>query len=428
MELTLARVRGRSPSAHVSGHGGLAGGRKICRNAYSSDLRVGEHCRLRDASGIHWEPTALTENDVARFVRSSESRKIDHYVQIHPLVDSRRLSGRTEGELLRPGNSKFRTLLCQPGPGAEVAKPDGASGGSPVAWFILLLPALIIIFFLIPLMRRQKRYSTQVNRSLEISEETLQLAASVSFCKNRRTSCSSSSSRNRVAFEEMHFATKSARASLGSFHRPERRSVMNAGFTRRSFLGSSLAVGALVPPPRGATADEDRKALEHRLDEIAATPVLRVDGLEKPVKIASMELLRNGRNFLVRVRTADGAEGIGVPNAMHLVHTYPIFLNRVAPFFVGKDARQLEPLLWELYRHNDNYKYQGLALWVCVAAAEFAILDLLGKLTKRSIGDLLGGVKRRDIAVYRASGVRGNTPEEEVAYLKQLVAETGRRR
>ena len=200
---------------------------------------------------------------------------------------------------------------------------------------------------------------------------------------------------------------------------------MNAGFTRRSFLGSSLATGAPVSCAEGATAAEDRQSLEHRLDEVAAAPVLRVDGLDKPVKIASMELLRNGRNFLVRVRTTDGAEGIGVPNAMHLIHTYPIFLNRVAPFFVGKDARQLEPLLWELYRHDDNYKYQGLALWVCVAAAEFAILDLLGKLPGKSIGDLLGGVKRREIAVYRASGNRGNTPEEEVAYLKQLVAETG---
>ena len=110
---------------------------------------------------------------------------------------------------------------------------------------------------------------------------------------------------------------------------------------------------------------------------------------------------------------------------MQLVHTYPMFLNRVAPFFVGKDAAQLEPLLWELYRHGDSYKYQGLALWVCVAAAEFAILDLLGKKTGKSIGDLLGGVKRREIAVYRASGARGNTPEQEIEYLKQLVAETG---
>jgi hypothetical protein len=58
----------------------------------------------------------------------------------------------------------------------EAAKPDGASGGSPLAWLILLLPSLIIIFFLIPVMKRQRRYSTQVNRSIEISEETLQLA------------------------------------------------------------------------------------------------------------------------------------------------------------------------------------------------------------------------------------------------------------
>jgi len=52
-----------------------------------------------------------------------------------------------------------------------------------------------------------------------------------------------------------------------------------------------------------------------------------------------MELLRNGREFLVRVRSKDGAEGLGVPNSMHMVNTYPIFLNRVAPFFLCKDAR-----------------------------------------------------------------------------------------
>ncbi len=84
-------------------------------------------------------------------------------------------------------------------------------------------------------------------------------------------------------------------------------------------------------------------------------------------------------------------------------------------------------MLWELYRHGDNYKFQGLALWVCVAAAEFAILDLLGRLNGRPVGDLLGGVLRRDINVYRASGRRGNTPEQEIAYLKQLIDETGAR-
>jgi L-alanine-DL-glutamate epimerase-like enolase superfamily enzyme len=195
--------------------------------------------------------------------------------------------------------------------------------------------------------------------------------------------------------------------------------------SRRFFLQSTLAAGACASMSRRATAGDDTHAALAQIDKVASEPVLAVEHWAKPVKITAIELLRNRRNFLVRVRTTDGAEGIGVPNAYHFVHTYPIFLNRVAPFFVGKDARQVEPLLWELYRLDDNYKYQGLALWVCVAAAEFAVLDLLGKLAGKPIGDLLGGVKRRDIAVYRASGVRGNTPEEEVERLKQMVAETG---
>src|SRR5207249_1629784 len=66
-----------------------------------------------------------------------------------------------------------------------------------------------------------------------------------------------------------------------------------------------------------------------------------------------------------------------------------------------------------------------VALWVCVAAAEFALLDLLGKFAGKSLGDLLGGILRRDVAIYTASGNRGNTPEREVEYLKKIVAESG---
>ncbi|MGH9769826.1 MAG: enolase C-terminal domain-like protein [Blastocatellia bacterium] len=38
---------------------------------------------------------------------------------------------------------------------------------------------------------------------------------------------------------------------------------------------------------------------------------------------------------------------------------------------------------------------------------------------------MFGGVARKEIAVYRASGNRGNSPEEEIEYLKKIVAETG---
>lgn len=36
---------------------------------------------------------------------------------------------------------------------------------------------------------------------------------------------------------------------------------------------------------------------------------------------------------------------------------YPLWIKRVAPFFIGKDARDLEELLWEVYRHQSNYKF-----------------------------------------------------------------------
>ncbi len=196
--------------------------------------------------------------------------------------------------------------------------------------------------------------------------------------------------------------------------------------SRRSFLGTAIGAGAILPAGQTRTGDDVRATFE-KIDQAASAAILNPNLWPQPVKITSMELLRNRRNFLVRVRTADGAEGLSVPNAMHFVHTYPIFVNRVAPFFVGKDARGLEELLWELYRHADNYKYQGLALWVCAAALSSRFSTCWESSSGKSIGDLLGGVKRREIAVYRASGTRGNTPEAEIEDLKKIVAESGAR-
>lgn len=196
---------------------------------------------------------------------------------------------------------------------------------------------------------------------------------------------------------------------------PTRRQVL------KSAAGTPLLAGAA---PAAAAAQERRPTLE-QLDRVAARPVLHLESLRSPVRIASLELLRNGRNYLVRARSTDGAEGLIVPNEDRMRDIYPVFLRRVAPFFIGKDARELEPLLDELYRHDSNYKFQGLALWVALAGAEFAILDLLGKVARKPLTDLLGGARRREIAIYRASGNRGNTPEQEIAYLKQIVAESG---
>jgi len=195
---------------------------------------------------------------------------------------------------------------------------------------------------------------------------------------------------------------------------------------RRDFLKTTAAAGAMGFAPKGfSTADEKSKELAAKIDKVWATPVLKTDFFKQSVKIASIELLRNGQFYLVRVRSTDGAEGLASAHDSVMATTYPIFLKRVAPFFIGKDARALESLIHEVYLRDSNYKWQGLPFWVCVASLEVAALDLLGKVANKPIGELFGGVVRKEIAVYRASGNRGNSPEEEIEYLKKIVAETG---
>ncbi len=193
--------------------------------------------------------------------------------------------------------------------------------------------------------------------------------------------------------------------------------------SRRKWLAAAAGSIPLVAAVRNGLGAETPSA--EVLDRAAAGPLLHLDDLSRPVIIESMELLRNGGEYLVRVRSTDGAEGVIAANSGWLPDTYPIFQNRVAAYLVGKDARKVETLLEELLRPQITYKLQGLALWVCVAAAEMAILELLGRVASKSIGELFGGVRNPNVAVYRASGKRGNSPAEEVDYLRQLVEETG---
>jgi L-alanine-DL-glutamate epimerase-like enolase superfamily enzyme len=165
--------------------------------------------------------------------------------------------------------------------------------------------------------------------------------------------------------------------------------------------------------------------LQAKLAAAMSDPVLKTSLFREPVRIESVDLLKTGRHFVVRARSKDGAIGVADAHSSVMSAAYPILVKKVAPFFAGKDARELESLLHGVYLHNSNYKWQGLPFWVSVAGVELAILDLLGKVANRPMGDLFGSVIRRDIAVYRASGNRGNSPEAEIDYLQKIVAETG---
>ena len=193
---------------------------------------------------------------------------------------------------------------------------------------------------------------------------------------------------------------------------------------RRSFLRSAAGAGALSLLPEFRASAEESGFTTEQLAQAAAKRVLNVESIKTPVIIESIELLRSGRDYVVHVRSKDGAEGISVTNS-RAAYLYPILNRLVIPYFIGKDARDLESHLFEVYRYRSNYKLQGLALWCPLAWVEFALLDMLGRIAGKSLGALLGGVVRRKVAYYIASGRRDSTPEEEVDYLSRLVEKTG---
>ncbi|NQT38505.1 MAG: mandelate racemase/muconate lactonizing enzyme family protein [Planctomycetes bacterium] len=193
---------------------------------------------------------------------------------------------------------------------------------------------------------------------------------------------------------------------------------------RRRFLQLAAGAGALslLPGSMSLAAPPDLDAI----NRAAAEPVLRPDVLPEPVVIESIELLRKGREYFIRARSKDGAEGISLTNS-RAAQLHPILRQLVVPYFIGKDARDLERHLFEVYRYRSNYKLQGLALWCPVAWVEMALLDMLGRIAGKSLGELLGGVVRREVPFYIASGRRDTTPEQEVDYLARLIEQTGAR-
>jgi L-alanine-DL-glutamate epimerase-like enolase superfamily enzyme len=109
---------------------------------------------------------------------------------------------------------------------------------------------------------------------------------------------------------------------------------------------------------------------------------------------------------------------------MQMVSLYPIFQLRLQPFFKGKDAREWEQLLDEVYVYQSNYKLQNLALWVPLATIEFAVLDMLGKIAGKSMGELIGDIHHPEIAVYQANNYRGKSAEESIRLIQKEVEET----
>lgn len=201
--------------------------------------------------------------------------------------------------------------------------------------------------------------------------------------------------------------------------------------TRRHFISTAAAATIVAAAPsiisckkesgQGLSADEIKSRYE-TLDKIIKQPVLKRDLFNEPVIIDTLELLHYDRSWLCRVRSKDGAEGMSVGHS-GMSALFPIFLRNLQPYFIGQDARELDLIFERVFIYNFNFRYNGITLGLPLATIEFAILDMLGRISGKPTAELIGEIHNPEVAIYTATEFREKPLEEHFELIKKAVAE-----
>jgi len=195
----------------------------------------------------------------------------------------------------------------------------------------------------------------------------------------------------------------------------------SAAAVSAAWLGGCDRQESPIDEAKGYTPSERLLSFKKTITQ----PIVEKRYLPDPVIIEHIGIYRSGDHQFIRVTSTDGAVGIATARRERLQNVQAIMVNRIIPSLVGEDARDIEHLVGKVYLARSNYKWQGLPFWVAMAYVEIAILDMLGRVAGKSMGDLLGGRVRDQVAIYYASGHRGNAPEDEVEYLQSLIERSG---
>jgi len=197
---------------------------------------------------------------------------------------------------------------------------------------------------------------------------------------------------------------------------------------RRKFISTALAGSAVAALPFSCKVPQSDSTMSDNfkaLDEVLKQPVLKRELFSEPVIIETLELLQDRNNFICRVRSTDGAEGISIGHPWMSKVGYPLFFNCLTKHFIGNDARNLDSMM-----HNAvilNPRYQGNPLCVQLATIEFAILDMLGVLVNKPMGQIIGDLHHPEVEIYlgtRINELRKMEPEVSLALMKQDQIET----
>lgn len=197
---------------------------------------------------------------------------------------------------------------------------------------------------------------------------------------------------------------------------------------RRNFITTAALAGSAAILPSSCKAGKTAETIYpdySKLDEILKQPVLKRELFSSPVIIESVELLLLKNNCMYRVRSKDGAEGISAGHPFIAEVSYPMVPKVLAHHFEGKDARNLDLLIYNAVERN--VKRQGIPLNVHVAGIEFAILDMLGNIANKPAGQLIGDIINPEIHIYlghHLADFRKKEPEVSLELMQKDVIET----
>lgn len=143
------------------------------------------------------------------------------------------------------------------------------------------------------------------------------------------------------------------------------------------------------------------------------------------MRISQIETFSTRSLCIVRVRSEDGAEGIGQTAPFHANITALVLHQQLAKHFVGQeihDASEIGALAERAI--IAEYKFPWSYICRAVAGIETALWDLFAKQAEKPVCELLGG-KPRPIEVYGSSMSRTISPADEAERLSRLAAERG---
>ncbi len=146
--------------------------------------------------------------------------------------------------------------------------------------------------------------------------------------------------------------------------------------------------------------------------------------IPEPIEISSVEMLKAQEKLFLVISSKSGVKGITQCND-RMQHLISLLNGLVLPNFIGKDARDLPELVDNAYRLNSNYKYAGMPLWNCIGSVEIACWDLLGKIIKKPVFQLLGKQIRSEYGVYISDFNREGDVEKISYSLKEKLQITG---